>query len=59
MLRVQQELILIKKTVSEQEFKMKLDTRINTLQKSLKWFKDEALNLSSIVESKSKHIKDI
>jgi hypothetical protein len=31
MLRVQQELLLIKKTISEQQFKMKLDNRINTL----------------------------
>lgn len=38
---------------------MKMDTRINTLQKQLKWFKDEALNLSRIVENKNKQIKDI
>lgn len=38
---------------------MKLDNRIGQLQKSLKWFKDEALNLSSIVENKTKQIKDI
>lgn len=54
MLRVQQELLLIKKTISEQQFKMKLDNRVSTLQKSLKWFKDEALNLSGIVENKSR-----
>jgi chromosome segregation ATPase len=38
---------------------MKLDARIKQLQESLKWFKDEALNLSSIVEKKNKQIKDI
>ncbi len=50
MLKVQQELLLIKKTLSEQQFKMKLDSRVNTLQKSLNWFKEEAMNLSKIVE---------
>jgi hypothetical protein len=59
MMKVQQELLLIKKSISDQQFKMKLDSRIGQLQKSLKWFKDEALNLSSIVENKSKQIKDI
>jgi uncharacterized protein YlxW (UPF0749 family) len=59
MLRVQQELLLIKKTISEQQFKMKLDSRVNTLQKSLNWFKEEAMNLSKIVEQKSNHIKQI
>lgn len=38
---------------------MKLDNRINTLQRSLKWFKDEALNLSRIVETKTQRIKEI
>ena len=59
MLRVQQELLLIKKTISEQQFKMKLDNRINTLQKSLNWFKEEAMNLSKIVENKNNQIKQI
>lgn len=38
---------------------MKLDSRVKQLQDSLKWFKDEALNLSGIVEKKNKQIKDI
>lgn len=38
---------------------MKLDNRVNTLQKSLKWFKDEAMNLSKIVESKNHQIKQV
>lgn len=38
---------------------MKLDVRVKQLQESLKWFKDEAINLSTIVEKKTKQIKDI
>jgi CII-binding regulator of phage lambda lysogenization HflD len=38
---------------------MKLDNRVNTLQKSLKWFKDEAMNLSKIVENKNHQIKQV
>ena len=38
---------------------MKMDNRVNTLQKSLKWFKDEAMNLSKIVENKNHQIKQV
>ena len=38
---------------------MKMDSRVNTLQKSLKWFKDEAMNLSNIVEQKNLQIKEV
>lgn len=38
---------------------MKLDSRVNTLQKSLKWFKEEAMNLSKIVEQKNHQIKQV
>ena len=57
MIRVQEELLLIKKNTSEQQFKLKIDARVNTLQKSLKWFKEEAMSLSGVVEVKNKQIK--
>ena len=57
MIRVQEELLLIKKNTSEQQFKLKIDARVNTLQKSLKWFKEEAMSLSGVVEVKNKKIK--
>ena len=49
--------MLIKKNTSEQQFKLKIDARVNTLQKSLKWFKEEAMSLSGVVEVKNKQIK--
>ena len=57
MIRVQEELLLIKKNTSEQQFKLKIDARVNTLQKSLKWFKEEAMSLSGVVEVKNEQIK--
>lgn len=56
MLKVQKELLFLKKKANDQELKLRKDERINTLEGSLHWFRQEALKLGTTCESQKKEI---
>ena len=45
MLKVKRELEFFKQKTSEQEFRLKSDEHVHKIQKSLDWFRHEALDL--------------
>ncbi len=45
MIKVQRELSYLKEKANEQEFQLRRDERINTLEESLVWFRNEAIRL--------------
>lgn len=45
MIKVQRELSYFKDKANEQEFALRRDERINTLEESLLWFRNEAIRL--------------
>lgn len=59
MMKVQKELVQVKKILSEQQFRLKKDLAVANLQKSLVWFRNEALSLSKLNEKKKDQIKRI
>eukprot|EP00347_Sterkiella_histriomuscorum_P021148 403335070 len=59
MIKVQKEIVMFKKLLSEQQFKIKRDKTVATLQKSFTWFRDEALNLSKLYEKKKDQFKQV
>ncbi len=56
MIKVQKELNYLRRKAKEQEIKLKKDERINNLQKSLDWFRKEALKLGKTCEYQKKEI---
>lgn len=48
MIKIQKELEVMKKKCNEQEFKLKKDDKIMSVEKQLEWFRSEALNLSKL-----------
>lgn len=57
MLKVQKELVFLKNKANEHEFRLKKDERIMNLEKSLEWFRDEALKLGKNCQTLRKDIE--
>ena len=57
MLKVQKELSFLKKKANEQEFKLRKDDRIKSLEVSLDWFRKEALKLGSTCENFKREVE--
>lgn len=50
MLKIAKEMEHLKKKCNEQEFLLRRDERVNSLEKQLEWFRAESLNLSKSAE---------
>ncbi|CDW84646.1 UNKNOWN [Stylonychia lemnae] len=57
MMKVQREIIMFKKMLSEQQYRLKRDQTISGLKKQFHWFRDEALTLSKLYEKNKDVLK--
>eukprot|EP00347_Sterkiella_histriomuscorum_P001031 403373603 len=59
MLKIQKELVAMKKKCSEQEFALRRDEKIMSLERQLEWFRSEALNLSKLYKHHTREAESL